>query len=144
MTILTCNCYSSLQLATYTQHWENSTVSTWQQLDISSSSYQNYIDYDNILIYNLISVFVLTIHFSYSIDSTLLGSILFSAPGCFCLAYHTYLTRQEERILHCSKLDRCSAQGISVYVCSSHHATGDLMLIAVDQKDRNLQPIAIS
>ena len=45
--------------------------STWPQLDIS--------------------VLVLTNH---SIDSTLLGSALFTAQGCICLAYHTFLTRQ--------------------------------------------------
>ena len=28
----------------------------------------------------------------YSIDSTLLGSALFTAPSCFCLAYHIVLT----------------------------------------------------
>ena len=31
---------------------------------------------------------------SYSIDSTLLGNTLFTAAVYFCVAYHTFLTRQ--------------------------------------------------
>ena len=32
----------------------------------------------------------LPVKFSYSIDSTLLGSTLFTAPSCFCLAYYIF------------------------------------------------------
>ena len=52
--------------------------SSWPQLDTSPCSHQ--------------SLF-LPVIFSYSIDSTLLGSILFYSPSYFYLAYHTFLIR---------------------------------------------------
>ena len=62
---------------------------------------------------------------SYSVTVLILlclAVLFFTATRCFCLAYHTFLQYSKKLS---SQLDV--------------HATGDLMLIAVNQKDRALE-----
>ena len=89
--------------------------SPWPQLDISSCSYQSY------------SVIALSLLY--------LVVPFFTAIGCFCLAYHTFLTRhmynKKKGYYTLVNYMQCTIN-TSVCVCSSHPVTGDLTLITVD------------
>ena len=92
----------------------------------------------------------LPVIFSYSIDSTLLGSTLSYSHRLFLFGISLIF---DKTIKSCQKKGyytlfnymQCTIN-TNVCVCSSHPVTGHLMLIAVDQKNRtleNLQPLAI-
>ena len=72
-----------------------------------------------------------------------LAALFFIALGYFCLAYHTFWQDnkscwRKEYFTYSSQLDAVYNK-YTVYPLYSSHASGDLVLIAVDQKDRALE-----
>ena len=86
----------------------------------------------------------LLVIFSYSIDSTLLAAPFYSHR----LFFVWHITHFDKTIKSCQKkryhtLVNYMQRTINanVCLCSSHPVTGDLILIAMDQKDRALKRI---
>ncbi len=92
-------------------------LSTWPQLDISPCSYQSY------------SVIVLILLY--------LAAPFFTAQGCFCLPYHTFLTIRTIKVVRTK--DVKDAVYNSVCMCAVVMLQG----FDVDQKDRALESTCI-
>ena len=141
-----CNCSSSLQLATYSKgklyplgHNLISVLfltscllivimfqSTWPQLDISPCSYQPY------SVIALILLYLALLFYSHRL-------FLFDISHIFDKAIKSCEKKNITQTCTLVKQMQQHTINTSIRVCNDHHTTGDLMLIAVDQKESALK-----